>query len=85
MQVFTARLHVLLAVAVLSLPGPVFADERILSYHSDIHIDADAGMTVTETIRVESEGNQIRRGIYRDFPTSYRDRFGNAYEVAFDV
>jgi uncharacterized membrane protein YgcG len=61
------------------------ADERILSYHSDIRVAADASMTVTETIRVRAEGNQIRRGIYRDFPTSFRDRLGNHYQVPFTV
>jgi hypothetical protein len=42
-------------------------------------------MTVTETIRVKSSGAQIRHGIYRDFPTRYRDRFGNNYVVDFRV
>ena len=53
------------------------ADERILDFHSDIAVAADAGMRVTETIRVRAEGQQIRHGIYRDFPTDYRDRYGN--------
>jgi uncharacterized membrane protein YgcG len=42
-------------------------------------------MMVTETIRVQAEGNQIRRGIYRDFPTAYKDSHGNHYRVTFDV
>lgn len=41
--------------------------------------------TVTETIRVRAEGNNIRRGIYRDFPTHYRDRLGNRYRVGFEL
>ena len=40
---------------------------------------------VTETIRVQAEGQKIRRGIYRDFPTSYRDKLGNRYNVQLDV
>lgn len=60
------------------------ADERILSYHADIAIAADGGMDVTETIRVRAEGVNIRRGIYRDFPTDYHDRFGHRYKVAFE-
>ena len=55
--------------------GIASADERILSYHSDILIRADGWIEVTETIRVRAEGNQIRRGIYRDYPTQYEDRF----------
>ncbi len=61
------------------------ADERILSYHSDIIVAADATMVVEEIIRVRAEGRDIRRGIYRDFPTRYTDRFANRYIVAFDV
>ncbi len=59
------------------------ADERILSFHSDIVVNADASMQVDETIRVHAEGNEIRHGIYRDFPTRYRDRFGNSVRVEF--
>jgi uncharacterized membrane protein YgcG len=61
------------------------ADERILAFHSEIVVDADAGMQVTETIRVRSEGDKIRHGIYRDFPTDYRDRLGNRVHVDFDA
>jgi hypothetical protein len=42
-------------------------------------------LTVTEAIRVQAEGNQIRRGIYRDFPTRYQDPLGNHYTVGFSV
>jgi uncharacterized membrane protein YgcG len=61
------------------------AAEEILDYHSDIVIAEDGSMTVTETIEVRAEGDQIRRGIFRDFPTDYKDRFGNDYKVDFRV
>ena len=61
------------------------ADERILSFHSDIHVQRDGSLTVTETIQVRAEGNLIRRGIYREFPTRYKDRQGNRYKVDFGV
>ncbi len=67
------------------LAAAVQADERILSYHGEIRIASDASMTVTERITVRAEGEQIRRGIYRDFPTDYRDRYGNRYKVPFTV
>jgi len=69
----------------LLVSAPLSAQERILAYHSDIDIAADASMVVTETIRVRAEGNSIRRGIYREFPTRYRDRLGNRYRVEFEV
>ena len=61
------------------------AEERIHSYHSDIVVDEKGDMTVTETITVNAEGNKIRRGIYRDFPTRYKDRLGNKYNVGFSI
>ena len=61
------------------------ADERILSFHSDIYVYSDGSMLVNENIRVRAEGTDIRRGIYRDFPTRYRDRFGNRYRVDFSI
>jgi len=64
--------------------GLASADERILSYHSDILVRSDGWIEVTETIHVRAEGNQIRRGIFRDYPTSYEDRFGNDVEVLYE-
>jgi uncharacterized membrane protein YgcG len=74
---------VLAALFFLSLP--LSATERILSYDSDITIAVDGDMTVRETISVVAEGKQIRRGIYREFPTTYTDRFGNKVEVRFKM
>ena len=67
------------------LPLLATADERILDYQSDIRIHENGTLTVTETIRVRAEGKSIRRGIYRDFPTSYTDRLGNKFRVEFSV
>ena len=67
-------LAVLLALSGMS--GSVQAQERILGFDSTIRILADGSLDVTETITVRAEGSQIRRGIYRDFPTRYRDARG---------
>ena len=61
------------------------AEERILNFHSEITVHEDATMTVEETITVRAEGNQIKRGIYRDFPTRYKDSRSNPYVVGFRV
>ena len=74
-----------LLACLLLLPLAALADERILEFHSDIVIVEDGWIEVTETIRVRAEGNRIRRGIYRDFPTDYRDRLGNETVVDFDI
>lgn len=64
---------------------PLAAQERILAYDSQVQVNADGSLDVTENIRVRAEGSQIRRGIFRDFPTRYRDRHGNRVVVEFDV
>ena len=64
--------------------GIASADERILDFHSEIDVAADSSMQVTETIRVRGEGQRIRHGIYRDFPTDYSDRAGNRVHVDFE-
>ncbi len=61
------------------------ASERILDFRSYIVVHADSTMTVTETITVRSAREEIKRGIVRDFPTTYRDRFGNTVRVGFEV
>jgi uncharacterized membrane protein YgcG len=74
-----------LITVILLCSGIAIADERILDYHSDVLIHADGSLMVTETIRVRAEGKNIRRGIYRDFPTDYRDRYGNRFRASFSV
>ena len=59
--------------------------ERILTFHSDITVDRDGSMTVLETIKVRCLRQKIRRGIFRDFPTRYKDRNGFQYNVGFEV
>ncbi len=61
------------------------ADEAILHYGSRIAINADATLTVIETLRVRAEGRVITHGIFRAFPTHYRDRQGRNLRVTFDV
>jgi len=69
----------------LAAAGEAAAAERITSFTSEVAIGADSALTVKETIAVVSEGNEIKRGIQRDFPTRYKDRNGLAYVVGFEV
>ena len=82
---FAAKLLVLLAFAVLAAPLDVAAQERILAYDADIQVNADGSLDVSEHITVRAEGDQVRRGIYRDFPTRYRDARGNAMVAGFEM
>jgi uncharacterized membrane protein YgcG len=61
------------------------AQERILSFQSQIQVSPRGELTVLEAIDVQVEGRQVKRGILRDFPTDYRDRFGRKVTVPFDV
>jgi len=72
-------------LACLAWLGPVAAQERIINYDSELTVNADGSLDVVETIRVRAEGNQIRRGIYRDFPTRYKDSAGNRMVVEFEL
>lgn len=60
-----------------------FAQERILDYQTDVSISDDGTLLVTETIQVKSEGQQIKRGIYRDIPTTYDHDDGSKHHVDF--
>ena len=76
------RLALLVLLLASALAG---ADERILRFASEITVEPDGSLFVAETIEVRAEGDSIRRGIYRDFPTVYRDALGNRVTVPFDV
>jgi uncharacterized membrane protein YgcG len=78
----------LILLAALSgspIAGDEGSGERILSFTSHIRVQPDASLTVTETIAVRASGDQIKRGIVRDFPTVYRGRFGHQVTVGFRV
>jgi uncharacterized membrane protein YgcG len=74
-----------LALAALIIAIPMRAQERIRSYDVDVGIRPDGSLDVTERITVHADGQQIRRGIYRDFPTRYSDRYGNRVRVDLQV
>jgi uncharacterized membrane protein YgcG len=83
-----AEMRGLLALAIgliLAVATPAVAAERITSFVSDVTVNADASLSVRETISVAAEGQQIKRGIFRDFPTSYQDRMGQRVNVDFTV
>ena len=82
---FRVAAAVILALVISGSGIAATASETILSFASHISVDPDASMSVTETVKVVSTGDQIKRGIYRDFPTTYKDRAGNKYVVGFAI
>lgn len=67
------------------LAATAHADERILDFFSDVRIEANGDMAVTETIRVNVENDEITHGLLRDFPTIYSRPDGTLVKVGFDV
>jgi uncharacterized membrane protein YgcG len=78
------RLALALIIAVAAV-APAQAVERILQFVSDAQVEKNGVLLVTETIRVQAEGDQIRHGIFRDFPTTYTRPDGSRVVVSFDV
>lgn len=68
-----------------SAPAPRQPVEQIVDFHSDITLQADSSLLVTESITVDAAGIQIRHGIFRDFPTRYTDSFTNRHTVGFQM
>jgi hypothetical protein len=78
------RIGLALAALLWAL-GPASAVERILRFVSDVTVERNGDLLVDETIVVQAEGKEIRRGILRDFPTVYTRRDGARVEVDFSV
>ncbi|MDR2234907.1 MAG: DUF2207 domain-containing protein [Chryseobacterium sp.] len=66
-----------------SLPNTA-RKERIISFHSDIEVDKNSGVTVTEHIKAYSEGNKIKRGIFRSLPLS-RNLNNRRHKVRYEI
>ncbi|MEO8176009.1 MAG: DUF2207 domain-containing protein [Sphingomicrobium sp.] len=74
-----------LAAILLWLPAAASAEERIARFISDVAVQPDSSLNVTETIDVHAEGDRITHGIFRDFPTRYRGRNGSQVRVGFTL
>lgn len=69
----------------LFLAAPALAREEIRAFASDVELLTDGSVAVLETIDVQAEGNQIRRGIYRDIPVTMQGASGNKIRINLDV
>jgi len=73
------------AIAFAASLTAAVAEERVERFVSDVEVQRNGDLIVTETIQVWAEGNKIVRGILRDFPTVYHRADGSRVEVGFDV
>jgi hypothetical protein len=74
------------AVAIFALTlSPANAVERILLFVSDVRVERNGDLVVTETIKVQVEGQKIRRGILRDFAPTHTGSNGASSEAVFEI
>lgn len=78
-------MRLILALFLLAFAFPVMAREEIRSYDSHIVLATDGSVTVTETITINAEGDEIRRGIYRDIPVVMAGSDGGKVRPDFEV
>ncbi len=86
--VFTLALFVVAPSGVFAqtpVTAPPDLSEHILNFASNITVQDDGSLIVKETIKVYTNGETIRHGIYRDFPTTYHDQLGNTIKIGFAV
>ena len=69
--------------ALILLPNPAKAEERIHNFRSDVQVQRDGSLAVTETIDLRAERSAINHGIFRDFPTRYRGPHGTRVHIGF--
>ncbi|AVX05220.1 hypothetical protein MXMO3_02709 [Maritalea myrionectae] len=74
----------LAVLAGLWLATSALSAERITSYAVDIEVLPNGELAITENISVRAEGNQIRRGIFRDIPTVLEDDEGRKIRGSID-
>jgi hypothetical protein len=74
-----------LQVNAVSSNASLLGYERILNYDSKITINEDSSIDVVEDITVEAENAEINHGIYRDYPTDYRDSLGFIKTTTFEI
>jgi uncharacterized membrane protein YgcG len=75
----------LIALGLWVFGGSAFAAEVIQTFDSEVRLAKDGDLNVTETLHVQAEGRDIRHGIYRDFPLTFKDAGGVVREVDFKL
>src|SRR6516225_6787813 len=77
------RIALALALLLVGATSARAQSERITDFVSDVAIQPDGRLDVTETITFRALGTEIRHGINRDFPTDYQGRTGSSSTTGF--
>ena len=78
-------LAALAALAALLLAAGRSGGRAHPRFDSQVAIQKDGTLDVTETIHVRVENVAINHGIFRDFPTRYKAPGGRRVRVGFDL
>lgn len=80
---------IMVALMMATMPIQLFAAngqlEHIRSFHSDIVVNKDGTLHVTETITIDCNHNKVNRGMIRNIPTNYHDKDKNIVQVDIEV
>ncbi len=63
----------------------VNAEEELKFFFSDIYVLEDGSIIVTEQIKVNCEGKDIKHGIYRDLPVIYKSHYGLKLDSELEI
>ena len=69
--------RILFTLCFLLLAFPLKAAEYIEDFHTDIMVNPNGSLNIEETITIHHEGDQIKRGIYRDLSITK----GESYKI----
>ncbi|ODT79609.1 MAG: hypothetical protein ABS76_18680 [Pelagibacterium sp. SCN 64-44] len=69
----------------VALAFPALAREEIRDFAADVTLRTDGSVQVVETLEVNAEGIDIRRGIFRDIPTVMLDAQGRKLRSSLEV
>ena len=64
---------------------PLRAAERILCFSAEGVVSEDSSLEVTESVALQAEGREIRRGIIRSIPTDFTDAGGQRRRAEFTL
>lgn len=85
MRALSPRLALAAGLALAcALAAPAAADERIARFSVDLHLEEDGELLVVEEIDYRFP-DEPRRGIFRDIPIRYAQRWERAYDVGLEV
>lgn len=77
--------YFIITILLFFVTNTTFAQENIQNFNSEIQIEYNGDITVSETITVRAEGKKIKRGIYRDLPLTRKNSDGKQTKIRYKM